>query len=266
MKHNKDEIILDVVDNITFNSDSFPIKNMHALNYTKVGLHQLALEVRKIENNMNKTVGHYMNFMTVGLSPDGNILMNYFNWFSISIINYIRLIGFIDIVNKKQFTREEITKKENHKIIKEYCKGYIKKVIPEIYIYRNKLSAHHSLTDPFVDDNIATLETSVLNSIVYRNPYLETAGIDLKSKLLPSDTEFQSTVIKPWQLTKVYDDLTMRYWNDMKIPKLEKSKIKLRKDVVFSIWCPKCHFAKHKIEVCPKCGFREKGEPVKKKT
>lgn len=262
MQQNKNEIILDHVDNITFKSDSFPIKNMHALDYTRQGLYELALLVRERENDMNTRIGHYIQYMAA-MGGDSNKLMNYFNWFSISIINYTRLIGFIDIVNKRQFTREKITQKENHKIIKKYCKDYIEKVIPDIYVYRNKLSAHHSLTDPLVDDNIATLETSVLNSIVYRNPYLETAGINLKLKLLPSDTEYQTTAIKPWQLTKVYDDLTMRYWNDMKIPKLEKSKIKLREDVVFSIWCPKCHFAKHKIEVCPKCGFREKGEPVK---
>jgi len=264
MQQNKNEIILDHVDNIIFNSDTFPIKNMNALHYTKEGLYQLALIVRKDENTINQNVGHYIQSILGDLGPGQNMWMNYFNWFSISIINYTRLIGFVDIVNKKQFSREEITKKENHKIIKKHCKDYVIKVIPEIYIYRNKLSAHHSLTDPFVDDNIATLETSVMNSVVYKNPYLETAGLNLKSKLFPSDEEYQSTVIKPWKLTKIYDDLTERYWKDMKLPKLEKSKIKLRKDVNFSIWCPKCHFAKQKIEVCPNCGFKEKGEPLKK--
>lgn len=264
MEKNNEDIIIDHVDNITFNKDTFPIKNMHALDYTRQGLFELALLIRQKENIINNNVGHYITYMAAFMGEDQNKLMNYFNWFSISLINYVRLVGFIDIVNQKEFTREDMIKKENHRIIKEHCKAYIKKVIPEVYTYRNKLSAHHSLTDPFQDDNIATLESSVLNSIVYNNPYLEAAGLKWNSKISPSDKEAVTTEIKPWKLTKVYDDLTMRYFNDMKLPKLERSKIKLRKDVIFSIWCPKCGFAKHKIEKCPKCGFIEKGEPVKK--
>jgi hypothetical protein len=61
-----------------------------------------------------------------------------------------------------------------------------------------------------------------LNIIVYQS-HIKTAGLDVISRLSPSDKEYQTTVIKPWQSTKVYGDLTMRYWNDVKIPKLEKS-------------------------------------------
>lgn len=264
MEKHPEGIIIDHVDNITFNRDAFPIKNMHALDYTRQGLYELALLVRKQENIINNNVGHYITYMAAFMGKEQNKLMNYFNWFSISIINYVRLVGFIDIVNRKQFTREDMIKRENHRIIKEHCRAYIKKVIPEVYTYRNKLSAHHSLTDPFQDDNIATLESSVLNSIVYNNPYLEAAGLKWNSKISPSDEIASATEIRPWRLTKVYDDLTVRYWNDLKIPKLERSKIKLRKDVVFSIWCPKCGFAKHKVEKCPKCSFTEKGEPTGK--
>ena len=123
MKKNNEYIILDHVDNITFNINSFPINNMHSLGYTKEGLFELALLVRQRENIINKNVGHYITYLAAGsLGKDQNKLMNYFNWFSISIINYTRLIGFIDIVNKKQYTREEIMIKTNHKIIKDHCK------------------------------------------------------------------------------------------------------------------------------------------------
>ncbi len=194
-------MILDHIENIEL-LDDFPIKNLHALDYTRQGLYELALLIRERENDINTRVGHYVTYMAAMMGDDQNKIMNYFNWFSISIINYVRLVGFIDIVNQKQFTREDIMKLENQKIIKSHCKNYIKKVIPKIYLYRNKLSAHHSLTDPFPSDNIATLESSVLNSIVYNNPYLETAGLKLNSKL-SSDTTHVATEIKPWQLTKV---------------------------------------------------------------
>ena len=260
MKKNKEDIIIDYIDNIVYNEKTFPIRNMHALYYTRRGLYELALIIRKDENRINQNSGHYIKHMA-GMGAVTEMSMNYFNWFSISIINYVRLIGFIDIVNKNNFTREDIIKKENHQIIKTYCREYIKKVIPDIYTYRNKLAAHHSLTDPFKDDNIATLESSVLNTIVYNYPYIE-AGLDWNSRINVED-EMTKTKIKKWSLTKTYDNLTARYWNDMKIPKLEKSKIILRKDVVFGIWCPKCKFTKHKIEKCPKCGFVEQGQPIK---
>jgi len=263
MEKNTEDIIIDHVDNITFNKNTFPISNMHALDYTRQGLYELALLIRERENDINTSVGHYITYMAAMMGSDQNKIMNYFNWFSISIINYVRLVGFIDIVNQKQFAREDIVKKENHRLIKKHCKNYIEKVIPEIYLYRNKLSAHHSLTDPLVNDNIATLESSVINTIVYNRPYLETAGLKWNSKL-SSDKKQVTTEIKPWKLTKVYDELTTRYWNDIKIPKLEESKIKLSEDVSFSIFCPMCKYPKHVIEICPKCGFKEKGQPLKK--
>lgn len=260
MGKSKADIILDHIDNITFNRDTFPITNMHALDYTGQGIYELALLIREKENDINTRVGHYISHMSAMMGSEQNKIMNYFNWFSISIINYVRLVGFIDIVNQKQFTREDIMKLENQKIIKDHCRVYIKKVIPEIYLYRNKLSAHHSLTDPFPSDNIATLESSVMNSIVYNRPYLETAGLKLSSKL-SSDTEHVTTEIKSWKLTKVYDELTTRYWNNNKIPKLEKSKIELSKEFNYSIFCPECKFPKHVIEKCPKCGYKEQGKP-----
>lgn len=262
MEENNKDIIIDHIDNITFNKDTFPIGNMHALDYTRQGLYELALIVRKRENEINNRVGHYMGYV-YALGEDSNKLMNYFNWFSISIINYVRLVGFIDIVNKKQYTREDMVIKENHKIIKKHCKEYIEKVIPEIYLYRNKLSAHHSLTDPYPSDNIATLESSVINTIAYNNPYLE-SGLKWNSQL-SLDTQKVATEIKVWQLTKVYDELTMRYWNDMKLPKLEISKIKLPEDFNYSIFCPNCEYAKGGLEECPNCKFKEKGTPKNKK-
>ena len=81
MQQNKNEIILDYVDHITFNSDSFPIKNMHALDYTRQGIYELALLVREKENEINTRIGHYIQY-SAAMGGDSNKLMNYFNWFS----------------------------------------------------------------------------------------------------------------------------------------------------------------------------------------
>lgn len=206
------KIILDHIDNI-YIDQTFPIKNLHALNYTAEGIHALAHIVRQEEINFFiEEKGTPPDIMMMGLKNQ-NILMNHFNWFSISIINYVRLVGFIDIVNKNSFTREQIIETDNHRLIKNYCKEYIKNVIPEIYTYRNKLSAHYSLTDPFRDDNIATLESSVMNSIVYRDYHYEGGGL-----IWGAGEDL--TEIKPWKLTQIYEDLCIRYWPSIRLPKL----------------------------------------------
>ena len=209
----KNVFVLDHIDNISIDDD-FPIKNMHALRYLYIGIYDIAFSVR---NEELKVFNSYPDLILSGSIENWERLLNSFNWFSINLINYVRLIGFIDIVNKEGFTQRDLTKERGD--IKAHCKKYINKVIPDISIYRNKLSAHHALTDPYENDSIATLESSVLNSITYKKPYFETAGFSLIGK-----EETEACEIKPWFLTKVFEDLTNRYWPDAKLPEFPESK------------------------------------------
>ncbi len=185
---NKNKRILDYIDNIYIDED-FPVNvnNMHSLYYLVDGIYDLAKKVRKEEL---RTFNSYPDIIFTGNIENWEKLMNDFNWFSINLINYVRLIGFIDIVNKNGFNPDNLIK--NRKAIKDHCYKYIIKIIPEIYHYRNKLAAHHALSDPFPNDNIMTLEQSVCNNIAYYKPFFKGAAFKLGN-------DEHSSTFDPWK-------------------------------------------------------------------
>ncbi len=210
---NKNKRILDYIDNI-YIDDDFPIniKNMHSLYYLVDGIYDLANKVRKEEL---RVFNSYPDIIFMGNIENWEKLMNDFNWFSINLINYVRLIGFIDIVNKKGFKRDDLVKKR--KQIKKHCKDYIENIIPEIYHYRNKLSAHHALSDPFPNDNIVTLEQSVINNMAYYKPFFKGAAFKLGK-------DDHSSTFDPWKLTQVFENLSSRYWPHLKLEPFPESR------------------------------------------
>lgn len=205
---------LDFIENITID-DSFPIKNLHALNYLREGLYFLAISVRREEFDFFKETEGNCTINTYGGIKNHSLLMNMFNWFSIDIINYLRLIALVDFVNKNNINIEDINL--NKRDIKSHCKEYVEKLIPEILIWRNKLSAHHSITDPKHDDsdNFATFQTSTMNNIIYRNPYYQAGGVKYYY-------DSEETAIIPWNLTEIYESLSSRFWPELKLEQFPK--------------------------------------------
>jgi len=202
--------VLDHIENIQL-PDDFPIKNLHALNYHADGLYYLARTVREEEIKKFRLENGVVAYQAIGMD-NHSILMNMFNWFSISIINYIRLVGFIDYIVKNKLTEADIENSSTKSKIKEHSSAYVKKIIPDIVQYRNKLSAHHSLFDPWNEDNISTLVSSSMNTIVYRNPFFEASFF--------MNVGGNEPALKPWTLTKLYTDLCARYWPAIQLPEI----------------------------------------------
>lgn len=207
--------MLDHIDNISLSKD-FPIKNLHALNYHADGLHYLAQSIRSEEIKIYQLNNGELGYQAVHMD-NHNILMNMFNWFSLSLVNYVKLVGFIDYVTKNKLTEQDIKQGVQRREIREHSIAYAKKVIPEIVLYRNKLSAHHALSDARNDDNIMTLLSSSMNSIVYRNPYFEASFFWESDDIKPD--------LKPWVLTEIYEKLCIRYWPDVKLEEIPSSSI-----------------------------------------
>lgn len=201
-------IVLDHIENIVL-PENFPIKNLHALKYHSEGLYYLAKNIRDEEIRKYKLGAPLYEAISM---ENHDILMNMFNWFSISIINFVRLVGFVDYVVKNQLTQNQLKEQKTKKSIKKYTNNYVKKIIPDIVLYRNKLSAHHSLIDPWENDNLATLFTSSMNTIVYRKPYFE-------ASLFIQHSDGKSN-IKPWILTKLYEELCLRFWPTIHLEKI----------------------------------------------
>lgn len=200
---------LDHTKNIQFDDSKF--KNVHIFNYMPSGLYFNAMTVRKKELNLMKSEYPPPVFSIDLSDPDLGPITCCFHWFSNTLSNYLRFIGLIELLNQNNWTFDDIL--TNRQTVKRHCSNYVRSVIPDIYKWRNKVSAHFSITDPRSDDNIADLEYSVIYHVSYMQPYYEIGSMNW-------GTKGQSTNYSRWQLTKVFEDLSERYWPNMKLPSI----------------------------------------------
>jgi hypothetical protein len=208
-------ITLDYINRIQFEDNHSPIENYQALSYLSNGLSTLANIVREKEIQLSNSNIAFSMGGTGYLDTDLQftaLVPCYFSWFTVSLVNYVRLIGLFDIFIKQKWSMASINEGNNQKTFSKYCDDYVKEVIPDIRIWRNKISAHFAVTDPR-EDSEALLEYSIMNTVFYIKPYYKagfghwnTKGI---SENLPS-----------WSLTETYEKLIPRYWKDRKLPAL----------------------------------------------
>lgn len=139
------DIVLDHERNITVNPMTFTFPNMHALDYLPYGICQLATNVRheEIAFNQNQPIpgSNVHAFGSMGLR-----YASYFNWFCSSLTNYLRLVGFVELVTQRQWSGRDVT--ANMGRVKSHCSEYVKDVVPDIVRWRNKIAAHSALTAP----------------------------------------------------------------------------------------------------------------------
>lgn len=206
--------VLDNEKNILINPEDFPIANLHALDYLPRGLYDLASIIRHKEI---KEVERFDTGPTFVYLP-GNYsdeVASFFNWFSLSLCNYLRLIALIDIVNRRKWTVRDISK--NSDSVKQYCATYTKEIVPEVVTWRNKIAAHPALTDPR-KDNVALLQYSVMDSFAFANRYFTAGYMQLAS-------DGHDSKMTPWALTEVYERLAPRFWPRAKLRPLPEFKM-----------------------------------------
>lgn len=131
-----------------------------------------------------------------------------FNWFSVTLVNYLRLVALVDLMAKNSWRSVALADPGNRSLIKKHCTDYVRGVVPEIYKWRNKVSAHFAATDPFSDDTLGTLEQSIMNPISYKYPYYFVG-------LLQWNTGGSASELPTWALTETYQGLAQRFWPDM---------------------------------------------------
>lgn len=166
------------------------------------------------------------------------MLTNYHHWFSISLINYARLAGFLVGIANGDFTKEDQKTESGKKKIKSSCNNYIEGVleIKQVKKYRNIVSAHFALTDPR-RDNFMTMDISATNVCGFRdNRIVSKAGlhasIDITNQIptppgqKPDFSRQITTVeeIPTWSITQVFEEVLPRYWPNIILPE-DKHKI-----------------------------------------
>ena len=122
------------------------------------------------------------------------ILSCAFQWYAVSACNYAQLAGWLATKDTKS------------------AKEYVRKVMPRIRNYRNKVAAHFALTAPYASDNPADLAASVMTHIVYLDGRLCAAS--LSPMLDNGESKIVANHDLSWSLTIAHERLMPRYWPD----------------------------------------------------
>jgi len=193
---------LDYIDKIIVNLENSHTHNLDTLKYLGEGILFLANLIKKEEEILKK--GPYTKSTFFLGSSSNKFLPNVFNWFSISVTSYCRTVKFLDIMQKNNWTTKDVFR--NKQKIKDGCEEYIKKVVPEIYTWRNKIAAHYAITDPKKEDNEATLEYSLLTPVTWLNNHYCVGALNLEK-------ENEASSMPKWSIIETLEEkLIPRYW------------------------------------------------------
>lgn len=207
-------IVLDLEKNILIDPARPPFKNFQVLDQTLVGLRLLADYVRELELTVIERNPYAKGTFRAFSSDFRPTLGSVFNWYSISLMNHLRLIALVDLMQKKNWHENDIANPANRCDISKHCTHYASAAAPEVYRWRNKVAAHFAATDPKKkDDSLATLKLTVMDPITYNYPYFYVGSFQLHSQGTNSE-------LPEWSLTKNFEDLASRFWPGQKLKPL----------------------------------------------
>lgn len=206
-------IVLDLEKNIVIDPARPPVKNFQVLGQTLAGLKLLSEYVRGLELNVIDQDPYAKGTFRAFSSDFTPALGSVFNWYSISLMNYLRLIALVDLMQKKNWHDNDIADRANQGVISKHCKQYASEAAPDIYRWRNKVAAHFAVTDPRDSDTLATLKLTVMDPITYNYPYFYVGSLQLHSQGTDSD-------LPEWSLTKNFEALAARFWPELQLKPL----------------------------------------------
>jgi len=211
--HISGRIVLDHINRIVMDSASPPLANAHALDFLPAGLFSLAMTINALEEQKNSENGGIEVFEMLGNMPA--IVPCAFHWFSTSAVNYVKLVGLIDLMQKNGWTSDDLAIKANWSAIKSHCSTYEETVVPSIHKWRNKVTAHFAATDPHKDDNLGMLEQCVMNSVSFHSKRYWAGSFDFVVK-------GDSWNLPDWSVTEIYENLAKRYWPNSVLSRNQK--------------------------------------------
>lgn len=218
-------VIRDNIKGIEVDLDNSPISNLQSLVYLKDGIFFLADQVKEAEKKfLGKIIRPIedrereffpgVEFLEgqemVGMDFTGkyNYINCIFNWFAISVINYVRVVGLIDYLKNNNLKLENIKSVSEKNKINDYCTKYAEEVVPEVKKFRDKIAAHFSATAPYGNDNFLDLELSLMPVVTTHEGFFEANGIVLIRDGVGNNQ------LPPWSVTKEFEKLKARYWSE----------------------------------------------------
>lgn len=195
-------MIIDYCENIDLPQDVVEAhpNELSAIGYLTQGLRFLYRQVNGIEERVRELVGPDMQTVFVGRPPPFEwiplgLVACSFHWYAVSACNLTGLIGWLA-------NNEDSSK----------ATAYVKKLIPEVGLWRNKIAAHFARTAPRAEDSFADLVASVMVPVGFDDDafYTQPFSLTLGGVGEPSTTRRDMR----WSLTHVHRQLCKRYWPD----------------------------------------------------
>lgn len=212
------KVLLDGVENLVVEYTAHA-NEINTLKMLAHGLGKLARNIQHREEQYAEFAKKAV-FSSFGATNDQeeadlNLVACFFHWFGVSVCNYARLVGFIRGLEKGEFTRADLKTAAAFSGISKAVKAYAES-IPElapVQLWRNKVAGHFAITDPRGDDNIATLNMSVMFPVTLENGMYYVGGLGLTQSGAWGTATSQ---LPKWSVTQVFESLIPRFWPDIR--------------------------------------------------
>ena len=206
-------VVIDHIDDIQVSAEVHH-NNLSILRSLEIGMFHLAASVRRREVEELERFGRdeIRGFFDFG--NDLELMLGcVFDWFSISLVSYMRTIQLMHLMETNGWGLENLKQKSAQRKLRNACRMYISRIAPDVLEWRNKVGAHRVATDPR-SDSLALLKYSTFPSVGYQSPYY---GVGHFSLTLGDGS---SAALPNWSLTQKYEELIPRYWPGRKLAKL----------------------------------------------
>ena len=171
---------------------------LNSLRYLASGLRFLYNQVLKIETQVVERTPKNKRVFLFGNSPDlertpQDLVACAFHWYAVTVCNYAKLIGWLANSGDSKKARE-----------------YMEHVLPQVYLWRNKVAAHFAIIDPRKKDNAADLAMSVIFPISFDDDAFFANSLTLTQS--SGGKASSSHQDMRWSLTHTHRNLILRYW------------------------------------------------------
>jgi len=196
--------VLDRIDDISVPGDVFrePTNEFWALLCLRDGLDFLYHQARRCDESVLARVGDpsKVNHFAFGTLPEFDevpqkLLTCGFLWYAVSACQYVQTVGAI--AYQSDSTRP-------------LPPEYVKKVIPELKSFRDKVAAHFAWSTKNERDNDAERLASILPQLTFQENSWHVAGMTVG--VGKSGKFSTSQALTPWSLCSVHEQLRKRYW------------------------------------------------------
>jgi hypothetical protein len=193
-------MIIDHVDKLGLGDERVKqyFNELRSLGYLAKGLSFLNDQVQKIEAEVRGRLNKDRKVFMFGNAPPlqgipQELVACAFHWYSVSACNYVKLVGWL--VNGGDTAK---------------ATEYLKLVLPEVYVWRNKMGSHFARTSARKEDTPADLAKSVMFPISFDDNAFY--GSSLVLAMTSGGQGSSSRKDMRWSLTHTHQKLALRYW------------------------------------------------------